>query len=56
MSVRLMSNNPNKFDTLAKYGIPICERVTLAVPVREENARYMRTKQVKFGHNADRNG
>jgi GTP cyclohydrolase II len=49
-SVRLMSNNPKKFDTLAKHGIPVRERVALAIPVREENERYIRTKQLKFGH------
>ena len=54
-SVRLMSNNPEKFDTLAKHGIPICERVALAIPMREENERYIRTKQVKFGHYFDEN-
>jgi len=54
-SVRLMSNNPKKFDTLVKHGIPVCERVALAVPVREENERYIRTKQVKFGHYFEEN-
>ncbi|WP_179402133.1 GTP cyclohydrolase II [Burkholderia guangdongensis] len=54
-SVRLMSNNPKKFDTLAQHGIPVCERVGLAVPVREENERYIRTKQVKFGHYFEEN-
>jgi GTP cyclohydrolase II len=56
ISVRLISNNPEKFDTLIRHGIPICERVALTVPVREENERYMRTKQLKFGHYTDRNG
>jgi GTP cyclohydrolase II len=55
-SVRLMSNNPAKFDTLMRHGIPVCERVALAIPMREENERYMRTKQVKFGHYFDENG
>lgn len=54
-SVRLMSNNPKKFDTLAKHGIPVCERVALAIPVRDENERYIRTKQAKFGHYFDEN-
>ncbi|NRO95959.1 GTP cyclohydrolase II [Paraburkholderia sp. NMBU_R16] len=54
-SVRLMSNNPKKFDTLAKHGIPVCERVALAIPARDENERYIRTKQVKFGHYFDEN-
>src|SRR6266702_2972099 len=54
-SVRLMSNNPEKFDTLSKHGIPVCERVALAIPMREENERYIRTKQLKFGHYFDEN-
>jgi GTP cyclohydrolase II len=54
-SVRLMSNNPKKFDTLAEHGIPVCERVALAIPARDENERYIRTKQVKFGHYFDEN-
>ncbi|HEV3105767.1 MAG TPA: GTP cyclohydrolase II [Trinickia sp.] len=54
-SVRLMSNNPKKFDTLSQHGIPVCERVALAIPVRDENERYIRTKQVKFGHYFEEN-
>lgn len=54
-SVRLMSNNPSKFDTLLKHGIPVCERVALAVPMREENERYIKTKQARFGHYFDEN-
>ncbi len=54
-SVRLMSNNPEKFDSLSKHGIPVCERVALAIPVRDENERYIRTKQLKFGHYFDEN-
>ena len=54
-SVRLMSNNPSKFDTLRQHGIPVCERVALAIPMREENERYIKTKQVRFGHYFDEN-
>src|SRR6201997_3107990 len=54
-SVRLMSNNPSKFDTLLKHDIPVCERVALAIPMREENERYIKTKQLKFGHYFDEN-
>jgi GTP cyclohydrolase II len=54
-SVRLMSNNPAKFDTLAKHGIPVCERVALVIPMREENERYVLTKRAKFGHYVDEN-
>jgi GTP cyclohydrolase II len=55
LSVRLMSNNPKKFDTLTKHGIPVCERVSLDIPMREENERYIRTKQAKFGHYFEEN-
>ncbi|WP_153102040.1 GTP cyclohydrolase II [Paraburkholderia hayleyella] len=54
-SVRLMSNNPEKFDTLARHGIPVCERVALAIPARSQNAHYIRTKQVRLGHYLDEN-
>jgi GTP cyclohydrolase II len=54
-SVRLISNNPKKFDTLTQHGIPVCERVALAIPVRDENERYIRTKQIKFGHYFEEN-
>jgi GTP cyclohydrolase II len=54
-SVRLMSNNPSKFDTLRQHGIPVCERVALAIPMREENERYIKTKQARFGHYFDEN-
>jgi GTP cyclohydrolase II len=29
--------------------------VALAIPVREENERYIKTKQVRFGHYFDEN-
>jgi len=54
-SVRLMSNNPAKFGTLAKHGIPVCERVALVIPMREENERYVLTKRAKLGHYVDEN-
>ncbi len=54
-SVRLMSNNPKKFDTLRQHGLPVTERVALAIPMREENERYIRTKQTKFGHYFEEN-
>jgi GTP cyclohydrolase II len=52
-AVRLMSNNPEKFGAMQEYGIAVCERVALAVPVRRENERYIRTKQTRFGHYRD---
>ena len=37
-----------------KHDIPVCERVALAIPMREENERYIRTKQA-LGHYFDEN-
>jgi GTP cyclohydrolase II len=52
-SVRLISNNPKKFEALATHGVAIHERVALPILIRGENERYIRTKQVKFGHYQD---
>jgi GTP cyclohydrolase II len=54
-SVRLISNNPKKFDALIEHGIAVRERVSLAIPMRQENQRYIQTKRAKFGHYAEEN-
>jgi len=54
-SVRLISNNPKKFDALIQHGIAVHERVALAIPVRQENRRYIQTKRAKFGHYTEEN-
>jgi len=53
--VRLISNNPKKFDALIQHGIAVHERVALAIPVRQENRRYIQTKRAKFGHYTEEN-
>ncbi|MCG1043002.1 GTP cyclohydrolase II [Mycetohabitans sp. B8] len=55
LSVRLMSNNPDKFKALQRHGIPVCERVDLAIALREENERYIWAKRNRFGHYFDEN-
>jgi len=49
-SVRLMTNNPAKIDSLEARGIAVRERVPLLVPVTAENAPYLRTKAAKLRH------
>jgi 3,4-dihydroxy 2-butanone 4-phosphate synthase/GTP cyclohydrolase II len=48
--MRLLSNNPRKFHALKGYGLEIAARVPIEMPVRKENARYLRTKKDKMGH------
>ncbi|MDR0882836.1 MAG: bifunctional 3,4-dihydroxy-2-butanone-4-phosphate synthase/GTP cyclohydrolase II [Candidatus Adiutrix sp.] len=49
--MRLMTNNPTKIVGLEGYGLNVVERVPIVIPSRPENARYLKTKCVKMGHN-----
>jgi 3,4-dihydroxy 2-butanone 4-phosphate synthase / GTP cyclohydrolase II len=48
--VRLMTNNPDKVQALARYGLTVTERVAIEVPPRRSNLSYLSTKRTKFGH------
>ncbi|MGC7559267.1 GTP cyclohydrolase II [Pasteurella sp. PK-2025] len=48
--VRLLTNNPNKIDTMKKAGINIVERVALNVGENRYNTEYLDTKAKKMGH------
>jgi len=48
--MRLLSNNPTKFRSMAGYGLEITERVGLETEPRPENEAYLRTKAEKLGH------
>ncbi|WP_066565549.1 GTP cyclohydrolase II [Snodgrassella sp. CFCC 13594] len=49
-ALRLMTNNPQKVDTLNAVGIQVVERVPLHVGQNQDNARYLQTKVAKMGH------
>ena len=49
-SVRLMTNNPAKIESLQALGIPVVERIPLQAPVHPENSRYLRTKVERMHH------
>ena len=49
-SIRLLSNNPDKFTSLWRCGIRITERVPLLVTPTEENLPYLRAKRERLNH------
>ena len=48
--VRLMSNNPHKFESLAAAGIQVAERVPIEITPSDGTAKYLKTKKAKMGH------
>ena len=52
-SVKLMTNNPRKVDTLSQHGVKIDERVPVRSDTQSENERYLATKARKLGHHID---
>jgi GTP cyclohydrolase II len=49
-SVRLMTNNPLKVESLRDLGINVVERVPLHVGLNPSNYGYIQTKKVRMGH------
>jgi len=52
-TLRLMSNNPAKFEQLDGYPLRIVERVPLVTRPTAENLAYLSAKQLKLGHYLD---
>jgi 3,4-dihydroxy 2-butanone 4-phosphate synthase/GTP cyclohydrolase II len=49
-SVRLLTNNPDKIQSLEAYGITVTERVPLTPRPNDHNLTYLRTKRDRMGH------
>jgi 3,4-dihydroxy 2-butanone 4-phosphate synthase/GTP cyclohydrolase II len=49
-TLRLLTNNPLKYDGITDFGLCITERVPLITQPQPENAGYLRTKQSLMGH------
>jgi GTP cyclohydrolase II len=49
-SIRLLSNNPQKLESLRANGIRISERVPLLIEPCQENLGYLSTKRERLGH------
>ncbi len=47
---RALTNNPKKLIGLQGFGLEMVERVPIVAPARDENRRYLETKQEKMGH------
>jgi GTP cyclohydrolase II len=48
--VRLMSNNPHKFESLESEGIVVDERIPIEIPPSNGTEKYLKTKKAKLGH------
>ena len=48
--LRLLTNNPRKIVGLEGYGLQVVERVPIEVSPKQDNLKYLRTKQKKLGH------
>jgi 3,4-dihydroxy 2-butanone 4-phosphate synthase/GTP cyclohydrolase II len=49
-TVRVMTNNPDKTDALARHGLEVLSRIPMPVQAGEHNVRYLRTKRDRMGH------
>ncbi len=50
ITIRLLTNNPDKVAALQSLGITISEKLALEVDVHEQNAHYLTTKAERMGH------
>jgi 3,4-dihydroxy 2-butanone 4-phosphate synthase/GTP cyclohydrolase II len=53
-SIRLLSNNPRKADSLRDHGVAVAEEVPLALPANPHNLGYLTAKRDKLGHRLPR--
>ncbi|PSR21305.1 MAG: bifunctional 3,4-dihydroxy-2-butanone-4-phosphate synthase/GTP cyclohydrolase II [Sulfobacillus acidophilus] len=49
-SIRLLTNNPDKYYALKGYGLTIVDRVPIRIKSRPENDAYLTVKRQKMGH------
>jgi GTP cyclohydrolase II len=49
-SIRLLTNNPHKIESLRELGVSVTARVPLETPLNPENARYLEAKARRLHH------
>ncbi len=52
-TIRLMTNNPEKYAGLAGFGLKVTERVPIESKPNDDNRKYLMTKKNKLGHLLD---
>ncbi|MEZ4592514.1 MAG: GTP cyclohydrolase II [Chloroflexota bacterium] len=55
-TVRLLTNNPSKIESLERLGVRVAERVPMAAALNVENAAYLTTKVERMRHLLNLNG
>lgn len=48
--MRILTNNPRKIAGVNGYGLKVVERISIQMPTKEQNAKYMEIKKTKLGH------
>ena len=48
--LRLITNNPSKYDGIRAYGLEVSECLPLEIPSNQHNKSYLATKRDKLGH------
>jgi 3,4-dihydroxy 2-butanone 4-phosphate synthase/GTP cyclohydrolase II len=49
-SLRLITNNPLKVESLETYGVIVSERVSIVIPDNEYSKKYLQTKKDRMRH------
>lgn len=49
-SIQLITNNPEKYQSLKDLGVQIVKRISFPICVSEDNYFYLKTKQQRLGH------
>jgi GTP cyclohydrolase II len=49
-SIRLLTNNPSKLDSLRQRGIEVVSRLPLLIPATDESEAYLRAKRTRMNH------
>lgn len=49
-TIRLLTNNPSKYGGISGFGLKIVKREPLLTSPTKENINYLKTKQLKLGH------